>query len=540
MIDFLYRTEDIRSEDILRYFVETHKDEAILNALKRQNPVILVGSRGVGKSFLFRVGEVQLLKELEERRTFPVYVTFNKSTLIHTSDPDQFQHWMLARLCARIVRALNKQGFLTSSAAGTSILTGGQYRLIPGEKTTIEHIVEEFERSWRDPGREVDITGLPSIDAFRDGVEDLCADLDLAGLTLFFDEAAHIFIPQQQREFFTLFRDLRSPYMTCHAAVYPGVTSFGATFQPTHDATVMTLDRDVLADDYIEDMHEIVTAQIEGSTALRRIERHRENFALLAYAANGNPRILFKTLARAPSASSQDVNEVIREYYRTEIWSEHSGLAEKYPGHRVLVDWGRSLIEDEVLPELQSKNDQYLSEGKKTTSFFWIHRDASQYVKEALRLLAYTGIVTEHASGIKATRSEIGTRYAVNLGCLFALESTPTADSKAFRIAKNLTPKRMTEYGANHPAYESLLKSVPEFTEPDMTAVLQRTLEQPIEVLDITEWQKEQLQSMDLHLVGDVLRATESMLQEAHYVGEKRARRMRNAAIAAVYEYLSG
>jgi ERCC4-type nuclease len=58
--------------------------------------------------------------------------------------------------------------------------------------------------------------------------------------------------------------------------------------------------------------------------------------------------------------------------------------------------------------------------------------------------------------------------------------------------------------------------------------------------LDITEWQKERLKSMDLNSVGDVLRATETKLREAYYVGEKRARRMRNAAIAAVYEYLLG
>ena len=61
-----------------------------------------------------------------------------------------------------------------------------------------------------------------------------------------------------------------------------------------------------------------------------------------------------------------------------------------------------------------------------------------------------------------------------------------------------------------------------------------------IEVLDITEWQKQKLREMKLETVVDVLKATETELQEAWYVGEKRSRRMRNAAIVAVYEYLSG
>ena len=43
-----------------------------------------------------------------------------------------------------------------------------------------------------------------------------------------------------------------------------------------------------------------------------------------------------------------------------------------------------------------------------------------------------------------------------------------------------------------------------------------------------------------LNTVGAVLAATEAELKEAHYVGDVRARRMRNAAIASVLEYLSG
>ncbi|MEO7909810.1 MAG: hypothetical protein ABIV47_09190 [Roseiflexaceae bacterium] len=62
----------------------------------------------------------------------------------------------------------------------------------------------------------------------------------------------------------------------------------------------------------------------------------------------------------------------------------------------------------------------------------------------------------------------------------------------------------------------------------------------PIDVLDITEWQKERLKLLGLYTIGDVTRATEEKLQEAPLVGEKRSRRMRNAAIAAVDEYLSG
>src|SRR4051794_20805565 len=110
MADFLYRTEDIRPDEIVNYFVETEQDRDIINSLKSINPIVLVGSRGVGKSFLLRVAEAELRSSSARERTYPVYITFNRSSLIHTADPEQFQHWMLACLCSTIIRALRKDG----------------------------------------------------------------------------------------------------------------------------------------------------------------------------------------------------------------------------------------------------------------------------------------------------------------------------------------------------------------------------------------------------------------------------------------------
>ena len=97
----------------------------------------------------------------------------------------------------------------------------------------------------------------------------------------------------------------------------------------------------------------------------------------------------------------------------------------------------------------------------------------------------------------------------------------------------------MTEYGINHPSYAELIRAS-HIHEADMSQVLRSQLEKDISVLDITPWQKESLRSLKLNTIGDVLRATESSLRKAYYVGQKRSRMMRNAAIAAVYEYLSG
>ena len=537
MADFFFRTEDIKPEEVESYFVETGRDREIINALKARNPVVLSGSRGVGKSFLLRVAESELNKEFEAKRVLAIYVSFSRSSLINTTDTQQFQHWMLARICSRITRTLHTKGILNATAKATSILSGSSHSTVGDEETPIEKLAKSYEESWKGNQPNVNPSLLPSLEDFRDAIEDICKETDVNRLVVLIDEAAHILIPEQQRQFFTLFRDLRSPYLACKAAVYPGVTSYGETFQPSHDATMLSFDRDILGSDYVETMREIVIKQAESSM-LEDIARNDKNFSLLAFAASGNPRVLLKTLARAPKLNAGQTNEVLRGYYRNDLWSEHSTLPEKYAGHKHLIDWGRKFIEGTVLPDLKRRNDHFIDRDQKSTCFFWVHRDAPQPVKEALKLLAYSGIVSEHAVGIKATRSEVGTRYAVNLGALLSLESTPT--STGLNVARGLFPARMSEFGANHPTYQSLLSDVPTFSEPGVAAVLQHQLSKAIDVLDVTAWQLSKLHELELKTVGDVLLATESKLQTMAYVGEKRSRRIRNAALAAVFEYLSG
>lgn len=537
MSDFYIRTEDIANEQLLELFVETGRDREIIEAVKGPHPVVLVGSRGVGKSFLLKVASAELHRSLKVDGILPVYVSFTKSSLVQFSKPELFPQWMLAKICNAVVRALGKEGVLAQAPKQVAILSGdstGSH----AQRTKLEQIEDEFESSWKTPDKAIDVNAIPDTDAFKNAIEDVCRQLQIKRIALLIDEAAHVFIPQQQRAFFTLFRDLRSPYITCNAAIYPGVTSFGDTFQPAHDATFISIDRDPMGSDYIPSMREIVEKQASSET-LRDIARNGELFAILAYAASGNPRLLLKTLLKVKKLNSTEVNDVFRTFYRTEIWAEHSVLAEKYPGHKHLIDWGRNFIESIVLTEIQKKNIQYLEIEKNTSAFFWIHRDAPIGVRHALQILSYTGVVAEHSVGVKATRAEIGTRYVVNLGCLFALESNPA--QSAFGIAKALSTKRMTEYGANNSIYAGVQEVQNNLEDlASNRQALMSQLAKPIDALDITAWQKSKLVELKLMTVADVLRATENELKKANYVGDVRARQMRNAAEAAVYEYLSG
>jgi hypothetical protein len=126
------------------------------------------------------------------------------------------------------------------------------------QPSLMEQIETIYENSWKG-GTSANIPGnVPGPEILIDAVEDLCRSAQLDRVVLLVDEAAHVFIPEQQRQFFTLMRDLRSPHLSVKAAVYPGATAFGEVFQPGHDATVISVDRNVTDHTYATAMREIV------------------------------------------------------------------------------------------------------------------------------------------------------------------------------------------------------------------------------------------------------------------------------------------
>ena len=537
MPDFLYRTEDISLDELPDLFVETRQDRKVIDSLKSRTPTVLIGSRGVGKSFLLRIAQKELKKDFLQTRVFPVYLSFIRGSLLDSSERQRFSAWMLAKICSAIIRALKQEGLLLSNSSSVAVLSGGAKDLGSPQLTPIETVAEEFENSWKQNSPQVNTNAVPKVDDLKEALEDIGEELRIKRFVLLIDEAAHIFAPEQQRQFFTLFRDLRSSFLTCNAAVYPGVTSYGDSFQPHHDADMVNIDRDITSSEYVANMKEIVEKQSD-STTIKALAQNGQNFAVLAYASSGNPRILLKTVALASKVNSTEVNAVFREFYKNEIWAEHSKLSEKYRGHRKLIDWGRNFVEETVLPDLKIKNETKIEADKKTSAYFWIHRDAPTVVREAMKILAYTGIVRELDSSIKASRSEIGSRYMVNLGCLFALESVPA--STAFAIATSLTLKRMTEFGQNFTAFQKLEYEKPLELDKDVPQALEDRLKKDIAVLDLTPWQKRKLREVNINSIGEALKADKAQLTSAYYVGERRASKAQNAALSAVLEYLSG
>ena len=55
MDEFVFRTEELTNRQVLELGVLSDFEKGIIDKLKAPSPVLLVGSRGVGKSFLFKM-----------------------------------------------------------------------------------------------------------------------------------------------------------------------------------------------------------------------------------------------------------------------------------------------------------------------------------------------------------------------------------------------------------------------------------------------------------------------------------------------------
>lgn len=532
MNKFYYRTESIKKDDLLKLYVGGTNERSIVDQFKSKQHTILEGSRGSGKSFLMKVAQTELLNEYEENRIIPVYITFMHSTLIHSPSPNQFHFWMMAKIIRATLKVLNKKGIIINNYAQS--LLGNL------EDNNLQKLISEYETSYKNPEQIIDPSKLPEISDLNDALEEISQENSIHYFKYFFDEAAHVFRPDQQRQFFTLFRDFKTPYIGCNAAVYPGVTHYGESFELTHDATFIRIDKSIRSETYLQEMKEMVLKQ-GGDIWQKKISSSMSLFNTLAMSAGGNPRLLLKTLDDCEKINTSSVNNVIRIFYRSEIWNEHTQLGEKYRGHHKLVDWGRTFVEDLVIPTIVRKNGERLQRSEPETSiYFWINKDSPEQVKESLRLLSYTGIIRMMDKGVKATKSAIGTRYEIKFGCILAQESSPTNISK--KIIDNLKLDFFTEYGSNNSAYEGIkIEKIADFSNQEFLSNLQTQLEKPVNQLDLTDFQKAKLAELRIELVSQLLNTDEQyLIDNLKQIGPVRARIIKNSATAELLESISG
>lgn len=533
MSDAVIRTEDLNPEEIKNYFVETCSDREIVDSLKNKQPMLLVGSRGTGKTMLMRVAEREISEGFAKNRILPVFVNLSSCSMY---SENSILSVIISRTLISLQKSLRDHGIIVKGKLFEPILNMEENPIVKKLERYINETTqitdEETKYIINNESIKRDVALL------KDFLLQLCEEFSIDCIMFLFDEACQVFRPKQQRIFFDFFRALREYYIVCKAAVYPGIISYGS-FQKFHDATIKQVERSIISEDYLIKMRDIVQKNFPSDYS--NIISQGELLNNIIFYASGNPRLLIKSineiLSDGGKFQTKRATEVIKEFYGTTIWSEHTKLSEMYSGHTEMINWARNFIENVVLPSLHKINDD--REAKKTI-YFLISRNAPEVIRQSIKTLEYSGIVSLHTEGFKR-RYDTYDRYELNLGVVVLSEKQPNISKRGMEIATNLSITQFSEYGANSPLFGDYSKLIDitksEHIEMD---IINNISNQNIDVLELSDNMKKKLHDYGYNTVNDILLKNEDELRNIPYVGLVRSRIISNVVINAILEYISG
>lgn len=290
-LDALYtlRAEDLTEESLERLTAVMPGDESILRRLTGPGPKLLKGPRGSGKSNYLK----RAYYKLQARDNVIVaYINYSQhlalEPLMLRSERalEHFRQWLIYKIIIGLDESLGKlspRDLRVRAQSGLKFVNELQTSIGKNPK----HIPEPIAPAQ-----------LLSL------IEGWCEALGRSRAVLLMDDAAHAFMQQQQREFFEVFRALRSRSVACKAAIYPGVTSYSPFFNVGHEAEEIEVWIRPDDPEYLEAMRNIFYARFpdELQTSVRQ-----DLIDMAAHAAFGLPRNFLNILSDSlGDAESED------------------------------------------------------------------------------------------------------------------------------------------------------------------------------------------------------------------------------------------
>ncbi|MFD6732314.1 hypothetical protein ACFWDZ_14535 [Micromonospora aurantiaca] len=440
---FEERAEFLSQTELSRWTATTPRDKSTLAKLKGPGAKLLIGPRGCGKSTLLRQAYFEIH---DEGKDLAVYVNYSRSLalepLFHRAANalQLFRQWLLVKILLGMRDTLHDAN-LEPPQSLTNVLSDG---------AAFVHGLEAGEEP-PPPSRYLTPTELLGL------LEAWSRELGRRRCILLLDDAAHAFSPDQQREFFEVFRELRSRIVSAKAAVYPGITSYSPNFHVGHEAEVVEAWYRPDDEDYIHTMREIVNRRLPDGYQ-RRLRGKEDLVDYLALASSGLPRGFLVMLSqllgveedhdRTPTRARAD--RAIAELSAA-VESIFTSLSAKLPRYKNFVEVGSELVAA-VSRHLYAYNAEKPLRQKAVTIAF--QEPISPELSRMLSMLEYAGIVRDShtvSRGVKGVFHRYTLHYAIlltsnalNLGRSYSVADVLAAltqrDAHAFA---RVQPKRV-------------------------------------------------------------------------------------------------
>jgi hypothetical protein len=566
------RCEDLLYEDIKRVSVLGDFERRIIDALKGSGANLLEGARGVGKSMLLRMAEIELDQSFSVNKKLGVYVNFKTSTLLEgvkADERDAFQIWVNIK----ILEALHEKLLALNLIAKTGV--ADPYQRVFGiasvdeTKAMLEDKIHLLQKlAFNKIGRDEIISqiGIEFLAKAQDTsflvniIKGVAEQFSINKIVFFFDEAAHTFIPDQQTIFFEIFKLLHGGNVACKAAVYPTVTNYGRNFEVGQDAIVLPVVRfdpgEAGRRENRAHFRNILEKRVVSATLNKKIFAKGAELDLCIDLSNGNPRALLHILNNALSGSTnlteRSVSLAVQNYVDQALFPYHQSLSKRLPKYALHIRIGLDLLRGYIVPEIRTKNHRR-TKSEYQSAFFTVQRDMSPNLKLALDILSYSGMVSQ--LGTVKTAHGTGPRYLVNLA-LMATEKAFDTQRTADAIARlSLTDYR--EFSSSDSQIQVFLSALlaPSEVCPDCsnvisssakfcgecghkvitTSIVSALLEEGIDALPVSNRLLDRVRPK-FPTVGAIVQAKRTELMTINYIKEFRSRIIKNAAD----EFISG
>ena len=398
---FEERAENLSEQELITWTVLSDAEKQIIGKLTGPGAKLVSGPRGSGKSTLLKLAFFELLKT---KAALPVYVNFSKALALeplfhsHANATRWFRQWVLSKVVVGLRESCNKWNVQPSPEVEAVSDSARQFI------TDLEAGKPPLESQALTPSGVSDI------------VRSVAEQCKVARTVLLLDDAAHAFSIKQQREFFEVFRELRSREISAKAAIYPGVTSFSPSFQIGHEAEVIQAWIRADSDNYLMSMQQIAAKRFPGLSKDFGAN-YEEIINVLAIASFGLPRGFVNMVSEV--ADSLDLRLPIRKAISEAISSnaesvvtQFKNIADKLPRFANYVEVGLSLESTGRAAIREFNRGKILS---RKTATLGLAEPWDPELDRVLRFMEYAGLlrkIEDLSKGVKGNYQRYVLHYA--------------------------------------------------------------------------------------------------------------------------------